>query len=83
VSSNASFTIVDTDYKNWAVMHSCGDFFGFSSLQFAWIYSRTRELSQTHQDAAIEAFKKQNIDITALVMSDQTDCTVEKPLKKQ
>lgn len=63
-------------------MYSCADFFNYSSLQFAWIYSRARELSATNLDAALEVFKKQNIDPMALIMTDQKDCVVEKPKKQ-
>lgn len=82
VSSNATFTIIDTDYNNWAAMYSCGDFFGYSSLQFAWIYSRSRNLSETFLSAAVDSLKKQSIDTASLIVSDQKDCITDKPKRK-
>jgi hypothetical protein len=79
VTSNATFTVIDTDDKNWAALYSCGDFFGYSSLEFAWIYSRTQNLSDNFVNAAVGAFKKQKIDTMPLIMSDQKNCVTETP----
>jgi hypothetical protein len=60
-------------------MYSCGDFFGYSSLEFAWIYSRRQNLSDNFMEAALASFKKQKIDTMPLIMSDQKNCIVETP----
>lgn len=73
-SVNATLTVVDTDYKNYAVVHSCGEFFNFSSLQYAWIYSRTKNMTQKSLDKAMAALNKQKIDTAPLIDTNQNSC---------
>lgn len=74
VAANASTYILDTDYKNYFVMYSCATFFDSSKLEFAWIYSRNRNLTQTLLAKANDVFTKNKIDTTPLLMSDQSGC---------
>ena len=73
-SVNATLKVVDTDYKNYAVIYSCGDFYEFSSLQYVWIYSRSRNISKNYLDMANSTLNKNHIDTSPLVNSDQSYC---------
>lgn len=55
-------------------MYSCADFFNFSSLQYVWVYSRKRNLTQEMFANVFTALNKTKIDAFPLVTSDQAFC---------
>jgi hypothetical protein len=67
-------TVVDTDYKNYAVFYGCGTFFGYASVNFAWIYTRQQNASLPIVGKAMDALKRQNIDTDSLLDSVQIGC---------
>jgi len=64
--------ILDTDYVNYAVVFSCAEFFNFTSIHYAWIFSRTRTLSAEFKAKSIQAFTKAEVDTVPLIVTDQS-----------
>lgn len=74
VATNATLTVIDTDYKNYIAFYGCGTLFDYTSINFAWVYMREQNASVVMVGKAIEALKSQNIDTTPLVESVQMGC---------
>ncbi|XP_071551629.1 crustacyanin-C1 subunit-like [Panulirus ornatus] len=67
----APYVILDTDYDNYACIHSCIDFnFGYHS-DFAFIFSRSPSLSDSHVKRCEDAFKNINFDTSRFVKTYQ------------
>lgn len=66
------YRIVDTDYKNFAIVYSCTDYF-FGKFYYCWILSRTPELDQKIFDNAIlELQERFDINKDELHLTDQS-----------
>jgi apolipoprotein D and lipocalin family protein len=66
------YRVVNTDYKNYTIVYSCSDYF-FGKFYFAWILSRTPELSQVHLDNILaELETKYDISKAEMHFTDQS-----------
>ena len=43
---DGDYRVLDTDYKNYAVVYSCTDIFGVAKVEMAWILSREQVLEE-------------------------------------
>ncbi|CAO1373815.1 unnamed protein product [Diamesa tonsa] len=74
-TKEANYLVLDTDYTSYAVVFSCtNNYYNLTSSPSLWIYSRTRNITQTSLDKAHKAMDDQKISRTFLVTSDQKDC---------
>jgi hypothetical protein len=75
VNMNFEFAIIDTDYVNFGVTYGCGKLSGFR-IQLTWILSRTRTLSKSLYNRAINALKQKKLPYKQLKNVTQTSCPI-------
>ena len=66
--------VLDTDYENFAMVHSCDDYILFN-YQLNWLYSRTQTLETGDVQDALREFEDAGIYVTSFIESDQTGCS--------
>ncbi|XP_042856897.1 crustacyanin-C1 subunit-like [Penaeus japonicus] len=67
----APFVILDTDYENFACIHSCVDFNQGYFTDFAFIFSRSPSMSAQHLKQCETAFKNVGFDNSRFVKTVQ------------
>ncbi|KAF7998113.1 hypothetical protein HCN44_009511 [Aphidius gifuensis] len=67
-------TVLDTDYKNYAVVTTVSSVIGSIKLQMAWIWSREPTLSPEYYQLAEDVLRVNDISPDKLKLSDQCDC---------
>ena len=72
---DSEYTILDTDYDNYAVMWSCSGI-GPVHTQNTWLYTRERIPSLSVMQSAYSVLEKFRISRTFFVKSDQADCSI-------
>ncbi|XP_054268678.1 apolipoprotein D-like [Macrosteles quadrilineatus] len=73
-----SYTVLDTDYDNYAVVWSCSGL-GLFNTQNAWVMTRERNPSVTTLQKAYAVLDKYKIGRTFFVKTDQTECHIAEP----
>ncbi|XP_071800068.1 apolipoprotein D-like [Asterias amurensis] len=68
------FWVLDTDYENFAMVHSCDNYF-FFNYQLNWLLSRTQTLETGDVQDALREFEDAGIYVTSFIESDQTGCS--------
>ncbi|KAL2085260.1 hypothetical protein ACEWY4_018580 [Coilia grayii] len=68
------YWILSTDYTSMAVVYSCTDVMRVFHIDYAWILGRSRILPPEHVFRAKELFYRDNIDISTMKPTDQSDC---------
>ncbi|XP_037800115.1 crustacyanin-C1 subunit-like [Penaeus monodon] len=67
----APFVIVDTDYENFACIHSCVDFSRGYFADFAFIFSRSPSMSDQHMRRCETAFRNIGLDTSRFTKTVQ------------
>ncbi|XP_072040185.1 apolipoprotein D-like [Amphiura filiformis] len=70
---DGNYWILDTDYDNYALVHSCNQRRGFHTMA-NWILSRTPVLDEAVKDAALDVFSGYGIPIEKFLFTEQSDC---------
>jgi len=68
------YWVLDTDYKNYTLIYSCGPFLGISHVEFAWILSRQRTLDSETMKRLYAKMQSFNINTNHFTKMDQTNC---------
>merc|ERR1711860_138931 len=69
------YWVLDTDYKNYTLIYSCGSFLGpLGHVELAWILGRERTLDQSIVDKLFAETKAFGIDTNHFSKTDQTGC---------
>ncbi|KAG8227696.1 hypothetical protein J437_LFUL005397 [Ladona fulva] len=76
LSFDTEYSILETDYDNYAVAWSCRALGPFSSTH-AWVMTRKRSPTEAVLQRAYGVLDKYGISRTFFVTSDQTNCDVE------
>ncbi|CAL4173580.1 unnamed protein product [Meganyctiphanes norvegica] len=72
---NPPYEVLDTDYDNYACVHSCLSFGIFGTNDYLWIYSRKRTLEKSMVEACRTLFSKyRGTDISILKDTPQIGC---------
>jgi hypothetical protein len=74
-----SSVVLDTDYKNYAVVWSCSNITPFGHTESAWLLSRAVVPSGSVLQAAYGVLDKYKINRSFFVKTDQADCVVLPP----
>ncbi|XP_054742179.1 apolipoprotein D-like [Anastrepha obliqua] len=69
----ADYWVLATDYENYAVVYSCKNI-ALTHATFVWILTRERVPSADIINAAKDALVSQNISLSELSETDQSDC---------
>lgn len=75
ISLDLNYTILGTDYTNYAVASACATAPKVGDIQIVWVYSRQRTLSASNLNKALAVLKTNNLDSSKLVDVNQSDCT--------
>ncbi|CAH0562312.1 unnamed protein product [Brassicogethes aeneus] len=70
---DAPYWVLDTDYKNYAVVWSCNDF-GIFNTRNAWILARSKNPTLPIIQKAYTALKKNGISRAYFIKTDQKNC---------
>lgn len=74
-SDTPNYFVVETDYKNYAVVFSCDTLPGnLLNLQFAWILTRERGVAPADLAAIKANLSAANIDVSKLFIVNQENC---------
>ncbi|KAG5674884.1 hypothetical protein PVAND_004829 [Polypedilum vanderplanki] len=76
---NASLVVLDTDYKNYAVVWSCSNITPFGHTESAWLLTRSITPSGNVLQAAYGVLDKYKINRSFFVKTDQSNCVVLPP----
>ncbi|XP_041924420.1 apolipoprotein D-like [Alosa sapidissima] len=68
------YWILSTDYTSVAVVYSCTDVMRVFHIDYAWILGRSRILPAETVFRAKELFFRDNIDISNMKATDQSNC---------
>ncbi|XP_022064132.2 apolipoprotein D-like [Acanthochromis polyacanthus] len=68
------YWVLSTDYQSHALVYSCSDYLRLFHIDFAWILSRTRELSQDIISQLHDKLTAAGVNINRLIVTNQTSC---------
>lgn len=71
---DSPYMVLSTDYTSFSLVYSCSDYLGLFHVDFAWILSRSRDLSNSTVSDLQDTLTQMGIDIKRLSITDQTDC---------
>lgn len=69
----APYMVLSTDYNNYSLVYSCFKL-GLFHMDFAWILSRSRELSEGTISQLHDRLTAEGVDVKRLSVTDQTGC---------
>lgn len=75
ISLDLNYTILGTDYTNYAVASACATVPKIGDIQIVWIYSRQRTLSASNLKKALAVLDANKLDSSKLVDVTQSGCT--------
>jgi apolipoprotein D and lipocalin family protein len=68
------YWVVDTDYVNYSVVHTCYLFKGFK-YEYVWIYSKKPQLDAKLTKSITERLQGKGVEVSHLISTDQQNCT--------
>ncbi|KAM7390146.1 hypothetical protein PAMA_008358 [Pampus argenteus] len=73
---DAPYWVLSTDYQSYALVYSCSDYFGLFHIDFAWILSRTRVLTDVIISQLHDRLDAAGVNIHRLTVTNQTGCDI-------
>lgn len=70
------YWVLSSDYRSYALVYTCFDYFGLFHVDFAWVLGRTRVLSEEALAPLRRKLSAAGVNATQLTVTDQTACDV-------
>nr|XP_033494020.1 gamma-glutamyl hydrolase-like [Epinephelus lanceolatus] len=70
------YWVLSTDYETYSLVYSCSEYLGLFHIDFAWILSRTRVLTEVVIGQLHNELASAGVNISHLIVSNQTGCDV-------
>ena len=75
VFAKGTYDVLETDYKTYSVVYTCGTVAGFITTERVWILSREPSLSQGKIDDILDSIERNTgYSRNNLLFTDQSDC---------
>lgn len=59
------YNVLETDYDNYGLVYTCRETLGgLASLQYAWILTRGKKVSDEQMQKFLDVYKKNGVDIS-------------------